>query len=101
MLWAATCLCFFSCLVQPQEQSRTEGRDSGWRSTPSGPRVTSSAREPSVQALLKCMARWGNEEGPLFRFRNGRPLTRARSDGARRRHCNGWGQPQQTSLPTA
>ena len=44
-----------------------------------------------VQALLKYMARRGNEEGPLFRLRNGHPLTRARLDGALKKALQGAG----------
>ena len=39
------------------------------------------------------MARWGNKEGQLFRFRNGRQLTRASLDDALKKALQ---QPQQT-----
>ena len=41
--------------------------------------------------LLKYMARQGNEEDPLFRFRNDHPLTRARLDGALKKALQGVG----------
>ena len=122
MLWAATCLCFFGLLegrraddagrgpVQPQEPSRAEGCDSGWRhptkvdlgahqEVQDGPILKRNHRHGGVlgsnvvpvQALLKYMARRGNEEGPLFRFRNGHPLTRVRLDGALKKALQGAG----------
>ena len=119
MLWAATCLCFFGCFrageltmpargqfnprnhLGPRDVAVDGDTPPKWISLHIKRSKTDQFRKGAtgssgqtlcpVQALLKYMARRGNEEGPLFRFTNGHPLTRARLDGTLKKALQGAG----------